>query len=320
MASSVKTLDNEGMLKGIKESFDIDVLKRVINEMSVVAWDNRMERPHPNRWLNNFRGNVLGDQAVEQIIAIWLLMNFTFYTEKEVRALCRCIFEDFMHVALKQYEDEGTMQQVPITDRIQHVLATTIFLPLGNASESGTNILYYFRQENKLSKKSFEYKKDLEYKNLVYIDDVTISGSQADLYIKEKKLRADSKYILTFIATNDANTYLAKHQPEYRLISSIMLDERSKCFSTDSFAFSGVNSEILYELARQMCSEYGREIFPANPLGYDDGQYLFGFYYNTPDNTLPIIWRNSKSWEPAFLRYHKQYGEMEAVINESKYF
>ena len=46
----------------------------------------------------------------------------------------------------------------------------------------------------------------------------------------------------------------------------------------------------------------------SHPLGFADGQHLFGFYYNTPDNTLPIFWCKSPNWSPAFVRYGKVYG------------
>lgn len=321
MIASVNTplIDNE-LLKNIEKSFDVDVLKRIINEISIAAWDNRMESLHLDRWLKNFDGRILNNEKAEKIIALWLLMNFTFYTEKEVRALCRCIFDDFLHVVLTYYETKDFMSKSSIKEKIKHILETTLFLPLGNASESGTNILYYFRQETGLSRKSFEYKTGVEYKNLVYIDDVIISGSQVNMYIKEKELCAENKFVLTFIATDDAVVCLKKNQPEYELISSIMLDERSKCFSTNSFVFSGINSEALRDFAHQMCLGYGRIIDSINPLGYKDGQYLFGFYYNTPDNTLPVIWFKGENWIPAFPRYNKKYGESEVNLDESKYY
>ena len=31
-----------------------------------------------------------------------------------------------------------------------------------------------------------------------------------------------------------------------------------------------------------------------NPLGYQDSELAFGFYYNIPDNTLPIFWADNK--------------------------
>ncbi len=318
MIASVNTHNIEELIKDID---DIDLLESIINEISIVAWDNRMERPHLHRWLKNFDGRILNNEKAEKLIALWLLMNFTFYTEKEVRALCRCIFYDFLHVVLTYYETHDFMCEFSIEEKIQHILKATLFLPLGNVSESGTSILYYFRQENGLSKKNFEFDPSVEYDNLVYIDDVTISGEQANMYINEKMESCTcNKFVLTLIATENAVAFLKENQPTYELISSIMLDERSKCFSSNSFVFPGLNNKALRDLAYQMCEGYGEVIYPDFPLGFGDGQYLFGFYYNTPDNTLPIIWSKNEKWMPAFSRYDKKYVESEVPTDESKYY
>jgi hypothetical protein len=313
-------INDKSQMRAIENFFDIETLKRIINEMSISAWNNRMEHSHLNRWLKNFDGRVLGNENVEKIIALWLLMNFTFYSEKEVRVLCKYIYEDYIHTKLLNYETKNYMNGSSIKEKIQHIISSTIFFPLGNPSESGTNILYYFRQENGLSRKSFELINDRKYENTVYIDDVTISGTQADTYIKDKIICAENNFIITFIATVDAIKYLQKEQPKFKLIYSILLDDRSKCFEAKSFVFSGLKSEKLSSLAYQMCKGYGDLIFPEHPLGFDNGQYLFGFYYNTPDNTLPVIWSEQKKWIPAFSRYQKIYGESGVYINESKYY
>ncbi|NLN72533.1 MAG: hypothetical protein GX137_07120 [Thermoplasmatales archaeon] len=313
-------LNDDFLIKIVEESFDIEKLKQIIHEMSITAWGNRIERPHLDRWLRNFDGSVLRNEGVEKKIALWLLINFTFYSDKEIRALCRYMYEDYIHSKLLQYDSVGFMSKDSITKKIQHIIDSTVFLPLGNPSESGTNILYFFRQENGLSKQSFVLSDGVEYENAVFIDDVTISGSQASLYIKDKCFNTKNNFILTFIATDEAIQYLSQEQTEFKLIYSILLDDRSKCFSTNSFVFSGIRSGCILSLAKKMCEGYGNLIFPSNPLGFGNGQYLFGFFYNTPDNTLPIIWGNVGKWMPIFPRYDKKYGQSEADINESKYY
>ena len=57
------------------------------------------------------------------------------------------------------------------------------------------------------------------------------------------------------------------------------------------------------------------------PLGFNDGAYLIGFEYNTPDNTLPIFWGTSNNWKPIFTRYEKIYGNgKESAIDGRKYY
>ena len=303
----------------IIEQFDIDQLKSILNDMSIVAWDRRMEPSRLSRWLNNFDGHILGNKSVEQTLAAWILMNFTFYTENEVRALCKCIFDEYIHIKLIEYKNTNTLNNHSYVDKINHIIDNTLFFPLGNPSESGTSILYYFRQENMLSKKHFEPQTNKIYENVVYIDDVTISGSQAANYINNISVKGIKKYILMLISTDETNDYFIKVLPEHMLISAIVLDKRSKCFSDDTFCFSGSNSSKLKAFAFKMCEGYGKELFNKSPLGFDNGQYIFGFYYNTPDNTLPIIWCQNEKWESAFRRYDKIYNRGEVNIHESKY-
>lgn len=305
-------------IKFVRKNFNLEDLKTLVNEMSVVAWNNRMERSQLNRWLKNFNGNVLGDEYVEKIVALWLLMNYTFYTEREVRELCKCIFADYVHQKLLDYENNNFMVNNSIEERFQYIIDKTLFLPLGNPSESGTSLLYYFRQENSLSKKSFEFNEKISYENVVYIDDVTISGTQADTYIKEKEFNCPNKFILAFIATDAALDYLKEKQKQVKTLCAIQLDDRSKCFTSETFVFSGANGKILQKLAFSVCNDYGKDIFNC-ALGFDNGQQLFGFYYNTPDNTLPIIWSSRNNWIPAFPRYDKKYKASEVKISESKY-
>lgn len=59
-----------------------------------------------------------------------------------------------------------------------------------------------------------------------------------------------------------------------------------------------------------ICQKYGEKLYPKHPLGYDDSQLLIAFEYNTPNNTLPIIWSSTNNessnietiWHPIFER------------------
>ena len=80
----------------------------------------------------------------------------------------------------------------------------------------------------------------------------------------------------------------------------------------------------------QLCNYYGMEIVNKElsaaeiymkryPLGFANGQHMFGFYYNTPDNILPIFWCKSSNWSPAFVRYGKIYGIEGVNIQDEQY-
>lgn len=317
--------DNHSVIELIKQEMDAERLKDLLLKTSKIAWENKLSETAIDKWLENFTGAAIGDIEAERKIALWILLHFVFYTDNDVRQLCKSIYDEYIHRKLIEYQENNILNDKDISERVKHILNNTLFVALGNDSESGANILYFFRQENKLSKESFNINNESEFENLVFIDDVTISGDQANKYIKPYNIKRKNTYLLTFIATTDAITFLSQSGNNIVLIYSILLDERAKCFSNISYVFSESNVQQFMSIAKQIAKSYGTEIMRDHaymgkyPLGFSDGQYLFGFYYNTPDNSLPIIWCDINNWTPAFKRYDKIYHQLEVNINESIY-
>lgn len=309
----------------LKKFIDNEISKEkfieLIEKTSIVAWDEQVKERKINEWLSNFTGEYLGDVNTEHKLALWLLLNFTFYTIKDVKKLCKEIFQQFLREELKEGKFEEGLTR---NKKIEKILEDTCFVPLGNPSESGARILYDFRTENKLGKKLFEVKQK-KYRCLVLIDDVTISGSQAMDYLKECTIQADKVYLLVFMASPDAIKNIKKNN-KLKLIYSILLDSRTKCFSEDSFVFQGEQEGKIKILAMKMSEYYGRKIMSVFsdvymknfPLGFNHNQQMLGFYYNTPDNTLPIFWCD-ENWISVFLRYNKIYGKGKVEFDDEQY-
>ena len=93
-----------------------------------------------------------------------------------------------------------------------------------------------------------------------------------------------------------------------------ILDERDKCFSEKSMVFNRFRE--LKDITKHMVEEYGKNIVdsPDKPLGFNDGAYMFGFYYNTPNNSLPIFW-SKKEWYPIFERKVKLYNAKDIELS-----
>ena len=315
---------------------DLTELKNHIIQTSIVAWKNYITASSLERWLNNFTGAALGDEIAEQTIAAWLLMNFTYYTDTEVRELCRIIFRKYIHKKLQ--EDYYQKSSNDTATKIQRILSRTIFVPLGNPSESGALILYNFRTANALPKVIFDQPTDWSKKiadgsidDIVLIDDVTLSGSQAIQYVQSLALGSVQTTLMTFFATPTAIDNLAKQASYIIPLYVNFLDSRTNLFSDESFVFSNHDCLQLKDLAFRLCNHYGSEIvshelsdaeayMKSHPLGFANGQHLFGFYYNTPDNTLPIFWCESSKWNPAFVRYGKVYGIEGVGILDEQYW
>lgn len=305
---------------------DVDKLNKeefidLIEKTSIVAWEEQIKERKILNWLSNFTGECLGDVDREHKLALWLLLNFTFYTMNDVKKLCRELFQLFLREELRTGEFEEGLDR---NKKIEKILEDTCFVPLGNPSESGARILYDFRTENKLGKDLFEIKQD-KYRCLVLIDDVTISGSQASRYMKNCSVQADKVYFLVFMASPTAIENI-KDCKNLKLIYSILLDSRTACFSDDSFVFQGKREKGIREKALKMCRYYGDKIMSVfsdpymkeYPLGYHNDQQMVGFYYNTPDNTIPIFWCE-ENWKSIFLRHSKIYGKGKVEFDDDQF-
>lgn len=306
----------------ILNNLDLDRLIMIVNNTSEVAWNKVISISDINDWLKNFTGRYFSNVECEKRLALWLLLHFTFYTEDDIRNLCKNLFNLIMHNMLIKYDGKKNVNEV-----LNEILYDSVFVGLGNPSESGQHLLYQFRQANKLPKKCFDFDFNSRYKNIILLDDMTVSGSQALGYIKNLKCIADNIYVGFLISTEDAIKEIEKQFSDIKVFSTILLDSRDKAFSDDSFVFSDASMKCIKEYAMEFCREYGKiavekyDDMKDCELGFNNGQYLFGLVYNTPDNTLPIFWGESDRWIPLFTRFHKIYGYgKEAAIDGRKYY
>ena len=295
-----------------------EVLMKTLRNTISTAWNvgTKVNEPSIDKWLSNFTGEALHSDCLskedaeefEKQLALFLLCNFVYYNDIEIKYLTKMMFEKYIHCIFGG-ENKNNVND----DDINELLSKTQFAPLGTISESSSYLLYHFRQENDLSKENF--KKNERIANIVFIDDFSISGDQAFKYIN--KYIEDNKewviykriYILLMITTNKAFDELRK-VAGITVLPCIIMDDRSEVFSETSVVFKGYHDNIK-ETAKRMCKFYGDKLIEKTekmtPFGYDGGGYMFGTYYNIPDNTLPIFWSNKNNWNYLFKRYDKKY-------------
>lgn len=225
-----------------------------------------------------------------------------------MKHLCKTLYRDFIHRFI-----EPNSKNVDVQRSVKEILATSRFYQLGRPGESSAYILYYFRLENDLPLENFISDPNAlpdNVKNIVFVDDVTLSEgvhhSQAYSYLESavsNYFRGKKIILITFIATTDAKSFL--EQKGIDVISCIVLDKRHKCFATDSNVFYHFIDHRMN--CKRFAEYYGKKVNKKNPLGFKDGQFMFGFFYNTPDNTLPIFWSHNNGWKPVIKRYDKKH-------------
>ncbi len=304
--------------EGIMDSDDFPVeeeLMSIIMHTASTGWKHDLGKKHIDAWLANFTGEVF-DLKYEKLMALWLLSHFTFYNQDEVERLCKVVYQDLLHLLVTtQVNEARSPSQV-----INEFFAFTNIIPSEAVSGSGGFVAYLFRHVNNLPIHLFNYSIDNvsdRIKNLITIDDVTLTAGtkgQMAVFLNKHHARFKSKkiYLLTLVATEAASEYLEKTF-NVQVVAAIRLDSRDKCFSDKSDIFSSFPT--LIAPFRKFAEHYGKKIF-AHPLGFEDGQYTFGFYYNAPDNSLPIFWSQVSGWIPVIKRHHKNYASRRFLQDE----
>lgn len=307
--------------------------KRVLT-LDERSWAGAVNGPAVVQWLGNFRGDARQASAVEQLHALYMLSQFMYFGAKEIRVLLKSLYRDLFFLPLAHRVKSRTSSYMEFHAEFEREIFATRFLGVGNPSESGVHLLYYFRQENGLSKDNFLdsaqlYKTEAtssgrqrvvrhgEITRYVFIDDMCGSGETATRYSKDllpdlvaQKPDVELHYLCLFASKDGLDIVRNDSVFGPNAEAIFELDDTYKwAFSGSRYKNGlppGIESDILDEIARK----YGGLVWPGHPLGFGGGELLLGFFHNTPDNTLPIIWGelsngSSVSWSPIFRRYPK---------------
>jgi hypothetical protein len=296
-------------------------------------WENKTNWSLVEKWFKQF-GEHADVELDEQVQMLFLASHFMYFGDREVRALLKALFRDLFQYRVVEQIRRGhgdTLDRSLIEALFQKVLSKTRFVGIGGPSESGSFLLYPFRQENGLSTDHFTDSRNvisrhgwkgffrrkvvnLDVEFYVFIDDLCGSGSQADLYSRKvlrhlKRLNPRAKaYYFPLVATDTGLQEVRKLGRFDQVAAVIELDESFKCFAETSRIYKNEPSPFDRTKAKAISREYGRRLWRDHPLGWNESQLLLGFHHNTPDNTLPIMWfgEDASRWTPLFKRFHKK--------------
>lgn len=313
--------------KELGMSYERDKLFSHIKVLSDTIWEGKASGPMVDAWLNNFENDN------DSLQALYLLSRFTYFGDREFRESLKALYRDLIRypiIKAIRVKNENTTDVDIIENAFDKELKKTLFLPIGSPSESGAHLLYYFRQENKLSTSQFRFAENLFEKiyieeepvtqlkdpgitRYIFIDDFCGSGKQAKKYSNEivttiKDLKPDSivAYHVAFgtsagiKAVRDLNTF-------DNVECLIELDGSFKCFSNITRYFNPNDELFNRDSSKDMALRNGIKLWQKHPLGFDDSQLMIGFPHNTPNNTLPIFWFEKAEipWKAIFKRYGK---------------
>ncbi|MDX0442497.1 hypothetical protein GOD94_27645 [Sinorhizobium medicae] len=331
----------KGILPEPEDNDPISTRSALLDRITVLnerLWEGRVNRPLVTEWLGNFDGKTGLEVETEQLHALYWLSQFLYYGSVEIRVLLKTLYRDLFLIPLIQEirASNGFTRDLEVLGPLlEQKIMSTRFLGIGNPSESGVHLLYYFRQENSLSKSNFldggqmtkrislprggskRVIADESVEQYVFVDDVCGSGQTAVDY--SDNVLADlrdlnSKARFCYYSLFGTKTGMDKARNESLFASNcsavIELDDSYRCLSEHSRYLKVVPPGVDIDTLKTLALHYGGLICPGHAGGFEDSQMLFGFHHNTPDNTLPIMWGERVNgaqiaWTPVFRRYPK---------------
>jgi hypothetical protein len=246
-------------------------------------FDNSIGLMEYEKWINQFDKNDI------PIIEI-LVNNFNYFglkrTEESIQKLFTSVFSEI-----------GSLENV-------------LFVPVGYVVKSGSIVAYYFRKLNKIPENKFIPYTDLNSKilnsihHLIFLDDFIGTGNQCtevwrDLDTKLKESNASPKLIYATIVSTQSGKIEIERKTTFQVITSYLINNGDIPFHEDSKIFG---DEFTKNKAKEIITKYGANLYPKYPLGYKNNSLLIGFYYSTPNNTIPIFWSSQNNWEPLLTK------------------
>ena len=226
----------------------------------------------------------------ERDVALKLLGNTKYYGQRQIDKRLKVLHGKFLRT-------------------IAHRPRDVWFFGVGGPSKSGQMLLYRYRAVNGLSEDYFKPLSMLPafaakgIRALAFVDDFMGTGNQLIEFWHEELsnrhgIERAELYCLVLFAFESAVESVRAQSP-FDVVCVELLDERDRVFSRECTIFSTEEERIR---AEEICRQHGEVLWPECPLGYDDSQALIAFDYQTPNNSLPILWSNAKNWIPIFER------------------
>ena len=134
-----------------------DVLVEKLKALTQHLWSDMVNWPMIMDWLENFPESQPGERS-ERLHGAFLLSQFMYFGIREMRELLKALYRDvykYPIVERLRLSQADSVDYEHLAALFEVELDRTRFLGVGNPSESGTHLLYYFRQENRLRSELF---------------------------------------------------------------------------------------------------------------------------------------------------------------------
>lgn len=251
-------------------------------------------------WLEQF------ETVQEQRLMFSILANLNFYSNAVVRNKLVEV-HNMVQRGLVRYLKQGQVKRSDI-----------LVSYLDGPSKSGVRYARLYADEADIYVKNIVEKGSLneeilrdEIKALVFVDDFVCTGDSAIEYLSElddllaeRILEREIKVVfVAVVALAKGWERVEQFVEDLRMPVIIraceLIGEEAQCFSEKSKYFA---SDEDREDAKAVANKYGRHLEKDRPFGYGNLGLAVVFERNCPNNTLPIIWKETSTWAPLFKR------------------
>lgn len=241
------------------------------------------------QWIDQFNNDKDKDTASK------IFSKIQYYDSEAVKNFCKLSFIEWQ---IKQKTE----------------INKTLFIPLGSSGKSGQMIGYLFRTansipESKIKNQEAVTRNDISnYDQIVFLDDFTGTGNQflnnstvkfvirnrSWLLTNQKK--AAKLSFISLVAMEKAIENIQEKAP----VEVISPHVRRRAYASNNYEFIEFNLKYGSGLFRKK----DKDLY----LGWGDVGETIIFFYNVPNNTLPILWSGAYSkvtkqkWIPLFKR------------------
>ena len=261
-------------------------------------------------WLENFKDNK------EKRIFFNLLSSVEFYTETRVREIFSTIYEEAVRGVKKTIK--ATSDKMVDKKRYTIKRDDILLSSADKLSKSGSFLLKTFADVNKIYvSKIVELEKisekDLSSNNVIFfIDDLVATGGQIEEKIENvlkiegiKKFLKYKKIIFAHIlADQTAVQNLEEKYSDYPNLVITYLESISEKNNYYSAIEENENTQDDEKIIREYCNKLG-----SRPMGFGEMALTIVFFYNCPNNCLPVLWKKrrieGKEFIPLFERSFK---------------
>ena len=241
-----------------------------------------------DRWLCAFSED-------ERPLLLNLLGHFFFYSEKKIKEKAVSLYQQFC----EECEENETVVYIP-TIKQYGVGYSSLFFD----NFWFVNSLYDCSERNIIGL----LKENIIPERIAIIDDYsgtgnTIASTLTEMICTNEKIKKAKIYVVVQHITKRALDFLKSVSLSWSLnLHIVYLDYSEEAFKPD-YLFEMVEAEKKRLFYEKICHRL--DVEDKNILGYEHVQSLVAFYYNTPNNTLGLFWKDIDGFAALFSRHNK---------------